>query len=443
MSKRCNLLLSLSLLASCVSQAAVQSPPDNAQQRVEARLQDAPFYQNVLKAPALIPANIEHTSINCSLSPNDKQIPGYKTSQQSRLDEPGWERRVSADWDYFGETEPDSKILIIDHRLQGDAMVYRYLANEHSQDRLYEPWSTSKVMAITAAISKARAQGVSAKSLAGGKVAVADLITSIHTYEPFGKADGNSNAIATYMVNAAGRDYITGLFQGNWLKLSNPRIGLRGGYYVEIFDPGAPFWLDIDTSKRAAMPILTANTADPGYRSYRCESCGLTGNKPMTTLAQAEWLKRVAVHERDKLTRHPNLTEEDVQTLFYGNGHSDSNHPLGGMIMGVSRLIPHSLSRALGGNIDNAKSLLDQLNDGKWRIFQKIGWGPSETRGRSEMAMLAHVCLPGVQGGREFTLAAHTGVDGDDEVRVNEAAKKMQRLLDKTIGRLLESKSNK
>ncbi|GGD53565.1 hypothetical protein GCM10011357_06700 [Lacimicrobium alkaliphilum] len=430
-------------MLSGVSQVAAQTPSDNAQQRVEARLQDAPFYQNVLKASALLPENMQQRSISCTLAQSEKNNPEYKSSRQSRLNEPGWEQRISADWDYFGETEPDTKVLVIDHRQQGDEMAYRYLANGHSQDTLYEPWSTSKVMAITGAISKARSQGVGARSLAGGYVPVADLITSIHTYQPFGKANGNSNAIATYMVNAAGRDYITGLFQGNWLKLSNSTVGLRGGYYVEIFNPGAPFWLDTESEKQAAMPILTANTADPGYRSYRCETCGLTGNKPMTTLAQAEWLKRLAVHERDKMTRHPNLTGEDVQTLFYGDGHSDSEHPHGGMIMGISRLIPHALSRALGGNVSSAKNVLDQHNEGNWRIFQKIGWGPSETRGKSEMAMLAHLCLPGVMGGREFTLAAHTGVEGDAEVRVNDAAKKMQRLLDLTMKTLLTMSQDK
>lgn len=442
MVNKCRCVFTLSLLFGCIPQAIAQSAP-NAQQRVEAQLQDEPFYQQVLKAPALIPGNMTQTSVNCPLPHKDEIHPQYKSAKQSQSDKSGWEQRISANWDYFKNVEQDSKIVMIDSRHQGGEMAYRYLANDNSHNTLYEPWSTSKVMAITAAISKARAQGVGARSLAGGKVPVADLITSIHTYQPFGGADGNSNAIATYLVNAAGRDYVSGLFQGNWLKIANPSVGLRGGYYVEIFNPGSPFWLDKVNNRRAAMPVLTANDADPGYRSYRCQECGLTGNKPMTAMAQAEWLKRLAVHDRDESTRHPNLTSDDIQTLFYGDGHSDSRHKHGGMVMGISRLLPHALSLALGGDIDNAKTTLDNLTDGQWRIFQKIGWGPSETRGKSEVAVLAHVCLPGVLGGHEFTLAAHTAVDGDAEIRVSDAAKKMQRLLNQSINRLLtDTKSN-
>ncbi|WP_088328759.1 hypothetical protein [Lacimicrobium sp. SS2-24] len=432
---KCSRLALLSVLFICVPIAHAQTPL-NAQQRVEASLQDEPFYQQVLKASALMPADTTDTNLGCEIR-GGAPVPEYATATQSQLNQPDWESRIRADWDFFKGTEENTRLLVIDYRMQESQLAYRYLANRQSQNQLYEPWSTSKVMAITAAISAARAQGVGAQSLAGGVVPVADLITSIHTYTPFGGADGNSNAIATYLVNAAGRDYITGLFQGNWLKLNDARIGLRGGYYVEIFNPGAPFWSDPVSGKKAAMPVLTANTADPGYRSYRCDACALTGNKPMTTLAQAEWLKRLAVHGRDNVSPHPNLTPSDVRTLFYGMGHSDAKSEHGGMIAGISRLIPHAISRALGGNEDNAKVLLDELNQGKWRIFQKLGWGPSGTRGMSEVAMLAHVCLPGVQGGREFTLAAQAAVEGDAEIRVNDAAKKIQTLLTSGMHALL------
>ena len=44
-----------------------------------------------------------------------------------------------------------------------------------------------------------------------GDTALVDLISSINSYEAFGKADGNSNAIASYFVNVAGREYLRGL----------------------------------------------------------------------------------------------------------------------------------------------------------------------------------------------------------------------------------------
>lgn len=81
--------------------------------------------------------------------------------------------------------------------------------------------------------------------------------------------------------------------------------------------------------------------------------------------------------------------------------------------------------------------VLDELTAGKWRIFQKIGAGPSETRQQGETVLLAHVCLPKVQGGREFTLAVQSEVPGINDAAVGRAAMAMQATLDQSMAQLL------
>ncbi|WP_102794928.1 hypothetical protein [Bowmanella denitrificans] len=416
----------LLLLGACQpQQQSAAAPP---------KLEDQGFYQQHLAVSPYLPANLDDAYIACPLTERHTSA-HYKTAAQVNYAQTGWESRLAADWQFFGESTENGRLLVIDFNQSQDGLSYRYLANGHSQDQLYEPWSSSKVMAITAAISRARLGGVGADSLAGA-YPVADLITSIHTYEPFGKADGNSNAIASYLVNVSSRDYITSLFQDKWLKLANPNVSLRGAYASEIFDPEVDYWQARDSQRQAVMPRISDNQQDPGYLAYRCENCGLTGNKPMTTLAQAEWLKRLASHQQEPLTRHPGLLEEDIQTLFYGLGHSDARFQYGGMLMGMSTLVGDAIAKQLSTGAD-AKNALDKATDGQWRIFQKIGWGPSGTRGQSEVVMLAHVCLPSYQGGRAFTLAAQAGVPGDHDWQVNDAALKLQRLLDMSMVKLL------
>ena len=75
-----------------------------------------------------------------------------------------------------------------------------------------------------------------------GDTALADLISSINSYEPFGKADGNSNAIASYFVNVAGREYLRGLFNDGWLKLQDQRLLFNGAYGSEQFMPSDEYW---------------------------------------------------------------------------------------------------------------------------------------------------------------------------------------------------------
>ena len=163
----------------------------------------------------------------------------------------------------------------------------------------------------------------------------------------------------------------------------------------------------------------------------------------MTALAQTEWLKRLASHSREPLTRHPHLETSDVETLFFG-GRERGSGEVGGMLAGISVFLPEALARALApGSERDAKRTLDALTGGGWRVYQKVGWGPSETPDTSELVILAHVCLPEIGGsGREFTLFARAAVPGADPDKsgVGNAGRKLSELLDRSLPQLLEAR---
>ena len=74
------------------------------------------------------------------------------------------------------------------------------------------------------------------------------------------------------------------------------------------------------------------------------------------------------------------------------------------MMVGISHIVTNALAKVIAPNDSrSAKEVLDTATNGQWRVWQKIGWGPSETRSTTETVMLAHVCLGNYQGGREFT----------------------------------------
>jgi len=397
------------------------------------------YLEASLMPPPLLPAKLDELSIDCPLAGADDSA-AYRNAAEVSYDRPGWEQRITADWDFFAAPASDGWLTVVDFRREPDGLAYRYLANDATHDRLYEPWSSSKIMAFTAAVAALRPHGIGADSSVGGFV-LADLITGINSYEEFGTASGESNAIATFFLNLAGRDFATDLFHDGWLLLGNPDVRFRGAYGPTAFDPGTNEFVSRDGATRHT-PTVYANAADdPGYLAYRCETCSTDGNKAMTALAQAEWLKRLASHTREPLTRHPGLELIDIETVFFGRHHSDPR-PVGGMLQGISTFLPAALAATLApGSDHDAKAVLDERTDGRWRVYQKVGWGPSETRGMSELVILAHVCLPGIgNGGREFTLFGRAAVPGADpnEHGVGDAGLKLERVLRDSLPQLLD-----
>ena len=415
------------VLAGCTAGEGLTAPDPGLQ-----------YLEDSLLAAPLQPGDRDAMSIDCDLQ-NQPVSPDYRLAFDVDYGRAGWEQRVASDWEFFKAPASEGALTVIDFRRVGNALAYRYLANASTHDQLYEPWSTSKIQAFTTAVSTLRRHGIGADASVGG-VALSDLITSINSYAPSGRADGNSNAIATYLLNIAGRDYATALFHSGWLNLANENIRFRGAYGPTAFAPPANEFVSADQTRRYTPEVYGETADDPGYLTYRCERCGIKGNKAMTALAQAEWLKRLASHRREPSTQHPHLQTSDVETLFYGGRSFDGEAP-GGMLAGISTFLPEALAQALDADT-GAKQTLDRVTRGRWRVYQKVGWGPSETRGTSELVMLAHVCLPAVGGnGREFTLVARAAVDGAaaDESGVGRAGIKLRALLDRSLPQLLRA----
>lgn len=394
------------------------------------------YYEQIMGAAPLQPTHAEQRWHACApnVASSDER---YKTVAESGI-AAGWIERSAHDWQHFDASADDGKVLVIDYAQKGDELAFRYLANADTHDDLYEPWSSSKVMAYAGAMSLLSDNFAQPDTFVGD-VKLADLITSVHSYEPSGGADGNSNAIAYYFANVAGRDYLTALFHDAWLNIGQPHVKFRGAYGPSAFAPSDSYWR---TPSRSVSAQIVARDSDPGSLSYRCEDCGLTGNKPMTTLASAEFLKRLATHKRVPETRMPGLSDDAVMMLFYGPGHSENSANAGGMMAGAS-LTPHrAVAQALQAEYPELEGLsvqdtLDQATNGNWRIFHKLGAGPSETRGTSEVVALAHICLPLADGTREFTVAAQASVADDTEANVGHAGNKLESLLRRTVQQLI------
>lgn len=398
------------------------------------------FYEQIMNSAPISPADVSQRNINFSnLAIGNSEL--YKTSEQVNYADYGWESRIAADWNFFDIPEEQGKILLIDiKRAANNQMAYRYLSND-TQNQLYEPWSSSKVLAFAGAMAQLRrlhsAQGLAKEALASGYFGdfkITDLITSVNDYQERTENKGSSNALASFLVNLATRDKASALFYDDWLKLASEGIFFRGAYGADSFRPKPLEWTNSSRTTSLKLSLPENAYDDPGYRSYRCDACGLTGNKPMTTLAQAEWLKRLAMHQLDSTTRQPNIDSADVGTLFYGEAFDSPQAPFGGMAAGISNMLQRALAKATENTKDNlslqqAKSILDKASKGEWRVFQKIGWGPSETRGKSEVVVLAYVYLPHVNGGLSFVIAAQTSVDEASEQNVALAGERMQLLL--------------
>ncbi|MFC4700759.1 hypothetical protein ACFO4O_11360 [Glaciecola siphonariae] len=403
--------------------------------------QKVEFYETVMNAAPFLPANKNSRALGCDMLVNAQESKHtYVSSEKADYANYGWEERIAHQGDYFHASKADGRILLIDFANANNNLAYRYLSNDNTHKQVYEPWSSSKIFAFTGAIAQLRKQGLGAQAKVGDTY-VADMITGINSYDNFGTASGESNALATFFANIAGRKYLSGLFYDDWLKLSAENIYFKGAYGPDAFVPSTYTWQMLDGTNDSEQAPLQAvispflNAADdPAYLPYRCDACGLTGNKPMTTLAQAEWLKRLAAHTRDPATAHPNLRLEDIETLFYGSGNSLGNEQFAGMTLGISLMLQQAIVNAIAGkDVADPKAMLDELTKGEWRIFQKIGWGPSETRSTTENVVLAHVCLPHFQGGREFTVAAQVAVPEAKEEHLALAGMKMQTLLQKSL----------
>ena len=331
----------------------------------------------------------------------------YKTDEEARFRSPGWEARVGLDDHALDGLVPASdRAMVIDVRRVGGRPAYAYFGAHGLAHDPYEPWSSAKIMAASAAMARVRAEtearvGGPASVSAG---AVGDLVTAMETYAPSGGVPGASNEISGYFLTIAGAERTNALFGQGWLNLT----GDESTFHVSR-DAGrtrsawgaAPY----AAGRTWPMPRGPSFAATPDAR--------MVDDKPLSALAQAEWLKRLSQHALVPESSLPGFQAEDLDVLFYGRpAPSTGSTQVGGMLAGISNYVANAVAGTSALGAAETVARIDTVNGGRsnWRIFDKVGWGDSTSRSRSEVVLVSYTCLPGYDGGHELVIALRTSV---------------------------------
>lgn len=267
----------------------------------------------------------------------------YLTASEVDYERDNWEARISSNWNALdGLIDEDINAVVIDIRRVKGEPAYLYLGNKGNQNDIYEPWSASKILAVSAAISKVRelSSGTIGAAAKVNDMSVGDMITAIHSYKALGSIPkGASNSLARYFLDVATRDYATGLMGDLWLKV-NDDSRFRGGYGKPRYFNRA-LWVNHLGDQIMLDPNGAPQAAD----------------KDMSALVQAEWIRRLIHHDHEPLeSRMPHLTSEDIEIILYGDEFKVGLP--GGMNAGAARYIAQALAGGKHGEPSEIKKCL-------------------------------------------------------------------------------------
>jgi hypothetical protein len=227
-------------------------------------------------------------------------------------------------------------------------------------------------------------------------VPLGDLITVIHDYN---EQHFESNALARYFLNIAGRSNVNDLIHGNWL--DRPADEFLGGNYGAAA-ASLPYHF--------VMPDGSALDVTPD------DASGGPSNN-LSTLTMAEFLKRLAMHREDASTRLPDIQWADLQVLFYGPAHS-AWAPLPGDNGNAPPSEWGGMSADTGIYLQSAVNMksVEKQAQGKWRIFSKLGYG------QSGLVENGYACLPSLDAsgepvtgeGLELVISTHYAQPSDN-----------------------------
>jgi len=260
---------------------------------------------------------------------------------------------------------------------------YRYLSNGSHADT-FQPWSSTKFMAIANAAAALRAgsgYGVGLTASVRG-VALGDLITIVHNYD---ERQFSSNGLARYFHNIGGRARAQELVSG-WLE--RPAAETFGGNYG-VSEPALGYTFVEGTGASVSIAPDTS-----GGRANH-----------LSTFTLAEFLKRVVMHREDASTRLPGVQWADLKTLFYGAEQSS---------MYTSRWGGMSADPAIYVQAALPIDAVEQQSRGTWRVFGKLGFG------NGEFVHVSYACLPVVDAagtpvadaGKEVLIATRLAAGG-------------------------------
>lgn len=252
---------------------------------------------------------------------------------------------------------PALHVTVILVRRVGGVPHFRYLSNG-THDDAYQPWSTSKFLAIAnagATLRIASGYDVGLDASVSG-VPVGDYVTSVHNYDydPY-----SSNGLARWFHDVGGRAKANALIHADWL--DRPAVETFGGNYGAASPPlGFTF----------VAPTGDSVTITPDA------SAGPANHLSSLTLAEA--LKRLVLHREVASQRLPGLQWADVKTLLYGAEGSAKYGPWGGMTADTTVYMQaHDMS------------YLEARSQGRWVTFSKLGLGSS-----GQFVNTGYACLP-------------------------------------------------
>ena len=385
---------------------AVDAPGDGSEETSsEEALSTAP------DAPTITPSDLAKRYLTCPVRNTEKAAEAsfrgkryvYKTDAEMNPRSADWESRATMDDHALDGLVPaDANALLIDIRRVGGKPAYAYYGAHGRAHSTYEPWSSAKFEAASAAMAKVR---VGSNHAVGGDATVGrhkvgDMVTAMTAYRPSGNVSASSNSLAGYFLTVAGASHTSGLFGSSWLNLANDASRFHvssntartsSAWGEAPFYPGSRVWKDASAK---------AFTTSPDTR--------MADTKPMSAMAQGEWLKRLSQHELAPESSLPDIQPADLDVLFYGAPRSSQP---GGMLAGVSNYVANAIAgTSAADSATTTRTKLEQRVGNNWRIFHKVGWGDSPSRSRSEVVLASYACLPDLDGGHEFVLVLRTSV---------------------------------
>jgi hypothetical protein len=298
------------------------------------------------------------------------------------------EHPIEVDTETLKGVVPDdlSIALILVKRVNG-VPYYRYLSNG-SHDTPVEPWSTTKFLAIINAASSLRYHSEGALGLDASVegIPLGDLITVIHSYD---EERYTSNGLSAWFHDIGGRAFANGIIHERWL--NRPAEEAFGANYGD----------------RAPDLPLTFTLGDKELKVTKDQAWYPKNYLSPLTLAEA--LKRLVMHREDSVTRLEEITWEDVEVLLYGAPESlwyDASSPQG-MQSDTALYLQESVSA----------QRRDEVAQGQWRVFSKLGLGGS--RG-GEFVYTGYACFPNLNEageplegeGVELIINTHWGANG-------------------------------
>lgn len=310
----------------------------------------------------------------------------------------------------LGIVPDELDVTVIEIRRVEGRPHYRYLSNG-SHEVAYQPWSSTKFLAAANAAARLRLASGGAVGLTASVdgLPLGDLVSSMHTYDG---ATYSSNSLGRYFHDIGGRQRANDMIHGAWL--GRPGEETFGGNYGAP-SPGLPYTFVEEGG--ADVAIAPDGTSGPANR--------------LSTLTQAEALKRLVLHREEPGQALPDITWEDLRVLFYGAETSEIYGPFGGM----------SADKAIYLQAGHDMDYLERRSHGRWRIFSKLGNGSE-----GQFVNVAYGCFPVLDDrdqpvpgwGRELVIAAHLPAgEGTWRTRDRTLARAFRAILTRVIdGRL-------